>query len=72
MAKVTYSVNVVVEVDDTNPELIKVAGREIISGINSSLDQNQNVEDIIVTGINASISLNVDCMPDEELNAIGA
>jgi len=71
MAKVTYNVEVEVEVTDANAELLKVAGRELIAGISSSLDQNQNVDDIVVSAIEANVSLNVDCMPDEEINELG-
>ena len=70
MAKATFTISVEVEIEDAQADLIKVAGREIISGINTSLDQNQNVEDIVVTGITANVSLDVDCMPDEELSEL--
>jgi len=71
MAKVSYVVRVEVEITNTTPELVKVAGREILSGINTSVDQNQNVEDIEVTGLDAEVSLNVDCMPEDEINTLG-
>jgi len=72
MARVNYQVTVEVEVSDANAELLKVAGRELISGINVSLDQNQNVDDIKVSSIQASVSLNVDCMPDKEIDELAA
>lgn len=66
MAKVTYSVKVSVELSETTEELKKVAAREVIAGINTSLDHNENVEDIEVTAISAEeIIINkIDCMPD--------
>ena len=72
MAKVTYNVKVEVEVSDSDSELLKVAAREIIAGISTSVDHNQNVEDIEVTSIQATevITSITDCMP-EELNNLG-
>jgi len=71
MAKVTYNVKVEVEVSDAGAELLKVAGRELIAGLNASLDHNQNVEDIKVSFVEANVSLNVNCMPEEEINELG-
>jgi len=72
MAKVTLSVSVEVEVSEVTPELLKVVGREVIAGINTSIDNNQNVEDIEVSAIEAKVSLSVDCMPDEEIGELAA
>lgn len=68
MAKVTYKIEVEVEVSDSNTELLKVAGREIIAGVAGSVDHNQNVEDIAVTAIDAVevITSTTNCMPDIE------
>lgn len=70
MAKVEYSVKVYIDVEEATPELLKVAGREVIAGINTSLDHNQNVTDITVTDVNATVALSVDCMPDEEIGEL--
>ena len=72
MAKATYRINVEVEVDDKSPELLKVAAREIIAGIASSVDHNQNVEDIVVKSIISEVIIQeiTDCLPDEEIDSL--
>ena len=72
MPKVIYNVEIEVDVTEAGEELLKVAGREVVSGINTSLDHNQNVDDIKVTAVEASVSLNINCLPDEEIAELAA
>ena len=65
--KVIVVAEIEIDVADTGADLIKVAGREVAAGINSSLDQNQNVEDIRITVLEANVQLVVNCLPDEEI-----
>ena len=71
MPKVNIKVNVQVEVSDAQEELIKVVGRELIAGINQSINENENVEEIEVQEINANVSLNYNCLPEKEINELG-
>ena len=54
MAKVTYKIEVAIEVANSDADALKIIGREVIAGIATSVDINANVEDIEVTAIEAT------------------
>ena len=69
MPTVDFTIKVSVDLDDTNHDLIKVAGREIIADLSAgTLGHNTNVVDIEVSKVDAVVAVKVDCMPDDELS----
>ena len=73
MPKVDYIVIVSVDLEDPSQDMIKVAGREIIADLSAgTLGHNPNVVDIDVSSVNATVAVNVDCMPDEEISGLTA
>ena len=69
MAKVDLKIIVSVYMTDTEEDLQKVVAREVIAGIATSIDNNQNVEDIAVTAISSELIIirKQDLMPTDEL-----
>lgn len=74
MPRVDLIVKVSVELEDIEPELLNVVGREIIADLSAgTLGHNQNVVELEIVDIDSTVTIKKEqnLMPDKELSELG-